>query len=121
MTGGRFDALVVTFSNEDRKANLLNARGEVAKVAVQSKAGGCKWTLENLPEMSYVPIYGIAAASNVKVDGRALPMVTRTDTGSMPVGWKVDPAGNRLVIRLPYRQVEHSERITEIEVGFIQG
>jgi hypothetical protein len=39
----------------------------------------------------------------------------------MPVGWKVDPAGNRLVIRLPYRQVEHSERITEIEVGFIQG
>ena len=42
--------------------SLLNARGEVAKVTAQSKAGGFSWTLENLPEMSYVLVYGTTAA-----------------------------------------------------------
>ncbi len=118
MTSGRFDALVVTPPTENRKANLLNTRGEVAKVAVQSKAGGCNWTLENLPEMSYVLIYGITATTNVKVDGGFLPKLPGADLESMPTGWRVDSAHNRLVIRLPSRQVEHSERVTEIEVDF---
>jgi alpha-glucosidase (family GH31 glycosyl hydrolase) len=118
MTRSRFDALVVTPPIEDRKTTMLNARGEVAKVAVQSKAGGCGWSLENFPEMSYVLVYGTPAATNVKVDGRVLPNVTNAGSGSIPIGWKVDPAGNRLVIRLPSRHVEHSERTTEIEVDF---
>ncbi len=121
MTRGRCDALVVTRPVENEKATLLNARGEVAKVAVQSKAGGCGWTLENLPEMRYVLIYGTAAAANIKVDGKALPKVMDADPDSMPIGWNVDTAGNRLVIRLPSRQVEHSERVTEIEVDFSRG
>jgi hypothetical protein len=118
MSLSRFDALVVTPPGEDRKANLLNALGEVAKVAVQSKAGVCNWTLENLPEMSYVLIYGTTVAANVKVDGNVLPKVSNPDPGSMPVGWAVDPTGNRLVIRLPSHHVEHSERVTEIEMNF---
>jgi len=121
MTSGRFDALVVTPSTESGKANLLNARGEVAKVAVQSKAGVCNWTLENLPEMSYVLIYGITAATNLKLDGEVLPLLSGADFVSMTGGWKVDPAGNRLVIRLPSRLVEHSARITEIEVDLNRG
>jgi len=118
MTGSRFDALVVTPPNGDRKANLLNARGEVAKAAVHSKTGVCGWMLENFPEMSYVLIYGTPAATNVRVDGRAFPKVTNADPGAMPIGWKVDPESNRLMIRLPSRQVEHSERTMEIEVDF---
>ena len=121
MTSSCFNALVVTPPIENGKAILLNERGEIAQVAAQSKAGISHWTLENLPEMSYVLIYGTTAASNVKVDGRLLPKVTDADPGSMPIGWKADPAGNRLLIRLPSRQVEHSERITEIEVNFSRG
>ena len=121
MTNSRFDALVVTPPIENGKANLLNARGEVAKVAVQSKAGVCGWTIENFPEISYALIYGTTAATNVKVDGKVLPRMTDADPGSMTSGWTVDPAGNRLVIRLPSRQVEHSERVTEIEVDFSRG
>ena len=57
---------------------MLNARGEDAKVAVQSTADGFGWTLENLPEMSYLLVYGTTAASVgkggwqsfAKVDGR---------------------------------------------------
>ncbi len=94
---------------------------KMPRVAVLSKAGGCKWTLENLPEMSYVLVYGITAAINVRIDGKDLPKVTNPDPGSMPVGWKVDPAGNRLVIRLPWREVEQSEKRTEIEVEFGRG
>jgi hypothetical protein len=121
MTSSRFDALVVTPPIENGKANLLNARGEVAKVAVQSEAGVCGWTIENFPEISYALIYGTTAATNVKVDGKVLPRMTDADPGSMTSGWTVDPAGNRLVIRLPSRQVEHSERVTEIEVDFSRG
>ena len=121
MTSSRFDALVVTPPIENGKAILLNALGEVAKVAVQSKAGACNWTLENLPEMSYVLIYGTTAATDVRVDGDMLPKLSGADFGSMTGGWQVDPAGNRLVIRLPSRQVEHSERTTEIEVDLSRG
>lgn len=61
---------------------------------------------------------GRAAANIVKVKGRVLPRVTRLDPGSMPMGWKVEPAGNQLVIPLPSHQVEHSERTARIEVDF---
>ena len=73
MTKGRVDALVVTAPNGSETVTLLNSRGEDAKVTVQSKAGGYVWTLENLPEMNYLLIYGTTAASSVTVDGKALP------------------------------------------------
>jgi alpha-glucosidase (family GH31 glycosyl hydrolase) len=116
MTGGRVDALVVTPPFEDTNASLLNARGEIAKVIARSIAGGCHWTLKNLPELSYVLSYGSASATQVRVNGRALPRVTGAGPESVAVGWSVDPAGNRLVISLPSRQVEDSEQVTEIEV-----
>ena len=97
---------------------MLNERGEAAKVAVQSKAGGCDWTFENFPELSYVLVYGTTAVAKVTMDGEILPQVTSGDFGSMPMGWKVDPAGNRLVIRLPLRQVPHSQMTTEISLEF---
>ncbi len=67
------------------------------------------WSMARLPLLT------------VRVDGDVLPKLSAADFGSMPGGWEVDPAGNRLVIRLPSRQVEHSERTTEIEVDFSRG
>jgi hypothetical protein len=96
---------------------MLNARGEVARVAGLSKAGGFSWIIENLPEMSYLLVYGTTAASLVRVNGRVLPKLT-AESSSMPTGWEADLAGNRLVICLPSRQVEQSEPTTEIEVDF---
>lgn len=121
MTNSRVDALVVTPPNENEKTCLLNARGEDAIVAVQSRAGGFGWTLENLPEMSYLLVYGTTSASAVRVDGKVLPNVTTTNSGSMSVGWEADLAGNRLVICLPSRQIEQANPTTEIEVDLSTG
>jgi len=118
MTSSHVNALVVTSPNENEKTSLLNACGELAKVAVQSKAGGFCWMIENLPEMSYLLVYGTASAASVTVDGKVLPNVTTANLESMPIGWATDLAGNRLVIHLPSRQIEHSEPITEIEIDF---
>ncbi len=118
MTSGRVNALLVTVPNENQKIGLLNARGELANVVAQSKAGGISWIIENLPEMSHVLVYGIASASSVTVDGEVLPRVTTASLESMAIGWATDSAGNRFVIHLPSRQVEHSEPITEIEIEF---
>ena len=118
MTSGRFDALVVTPPMQDEKATILNARGELANVAAQSKSSGIGFTLENMPEMSFVLVYGAASATSVKVDGKVMPRVMSTDFVSMPTGWTFDHAGNRLVIRLASRQVEHSAETTSIEVEF---
>lgn len=118
MTGGRVDALVVTPPIEDANATMLNVRGEIATVTGHSSAGGCNWTLENLPALGYVLSYGSAFASNVRVNGTALPRVTGGDPRSTAIGWSVDPVGNRLVMCLPSRQVEQSAQITEIEVDF---
>lgn len=118
MTGSRFDALVVSPPAEDQKATLLNEQGEVATISVHLKAGGCVWNIRNFPEMSHVLIYGPIDSTNVKVDGRVLTKSVTGDLGSMSSGWTVDPTGNRVVVRLPLRQIEHSEQITEIEVDF---
>lgn len=118
MTNSRVNALVVTSPNKNEKTALLNERGEVASVAVQSRAGGFGWKIENLPEMSYVLVYGTASASSVTVDGNAFPKTTTANLESMPIGWAADSTNNRLVIHLPSRQIEHSEPITDIEVDF---
>ena len=115
MTKGRVDAMVVTAPNSSETVSLLNSRGESAKVTVEPRAGGYVWKLENLPEMNYLLVYGTTAASSVTVDGNALPAAS---LDSAQAGWMIDPAGNRIVIHLPSRQIEHSGLITQIEVEF---
>ncbi|MGB6742622.1 MAG: hypothetical protein WBE38_03110, partial [Terracidiphilus sp.] len=121
MTSSRVNALVVTPPNGNETVSLLNASGDVARVTVQSKLGGIGWELENLPETSYLLVYGTTAASVVRVDGKVLPKSTAIEPGSMPIGWEADLVGNRLVIHLPSRQVEQSEPIIIIEVEFNRG
>jgi alpha-glucosidase (family GH31 glycosyl hydrolase) len=118
MTPGRVSALIVTPSSEDKTVTLVTAPGEVAEVTVQSKPGGASWELDNLPETGYFLVYGTTAASAVRVNGEVLPKVTSAGFGSMPIGWKADTAGNRLVIRLQTRKVEQSSSRTAIEVDF---
>lgn len=116
MSGKRVHALVVTAPSGNESVSLLNARGEAARVTMASAAGGCSWRLENLPEMSCMLIYGLAAASAVRVSDQALPKRTEMEAGVVEAGWKEDPAGNRLVIHLPQRQGEQSETTIEIQV-----
>jgi alpha-glucosidase (family GH31 glycosyl hydrolase) len=117
MSNDRVGALIVTPRNGRETVSLLNAQGEAAKVTMESKGDGLDWVLENLPEVSYLLVYGSAAASVVKVNGKVWPRLTASGFSSMSAGWKPDLAGNRLVIRLPSRQVEQSELKTEIEVS----
>ncbi len=118
MTDGRVQALVVTPPHRDEDTSLLNVLGETATVTVQSKSGGVGWKLENLPEVNYLLVYGTTSASSVTVDGAVLPRLTAANVESMPIGWVADPTGNRVVIHLPSRQVEHGEPIMEVDVDF---
>jgi len=117
MSSGRVDALVVTPATEPSESSMLNTRGEAARVAVRPKDGGCTWTIENLPEMNYVLVYGTSSAADVRVNGTALRKMTGEESGAIMSGWRIDASGNRLVIGLPVRQAEHSQRIIEIEVN----
>jgi alpha-glucosidase (family GH31 glycosyl hydrolase) len=119
MTSGRVNALVVTQPNGNETVSLLNAKGEVAKVMTQSKAGRVDWILENLSETHYLLVYGRTTASTVKVDGKVLPMLTAADFNSMPVGWEPDPGGNRLVIRLRFAQAPTQARKIEVDFSAI--
>ena len=116
MANSRVSALLVTPPSENATVTLVIEPGEVTRVIAQAKPGGFGWTLENLPEMGYLLVYGVITASTMRVDGKVLPKVTVTGFGSMPVGWQADRAGNRLIIRLQTRHVEQSEPTTKIEV-----
>lgn len=120
MTNGRVRALIVTPPNGNKSVTLVTAPGEIAKVTLQSKSGGFRWQLENLPETSYFLVYGTTAASMIRVNGEVLQKVTTNEYSSMPIGWEVDLAGNRLVIHLQTRQVEQGTPTTVIEVEFNQ-
>ena len=117
MSSHRSSALVVTPPNRNGIVTLVNVRGEVAKVTIQSQAGRSAWTLENLPETSYLLVYGTATATAVKVDGTVLPKLTAAEFNFAVPGWKPDTRGNRLVIRLSTQAPSRTPR-TEIEVDF---
>lgn len=112
----RVDALVVTLQNGRETVALLNAQGEEAKLMIQSKIGCFGWVPENLFEMSYLLVYGLATISAVRVDGKVWPRLTVRGFTSLSVGWQVDLAGNHLVICLLGRQIEQSELTTKSEV-----
>ena len=95
--------------------SLLNAQGEAAKVMTQSKAERFDWILENFIETNYLLVYGTTSASTVKVDGKILQKLTAADFSSMPAGWEPDPAGNRLVIRLPLAQAPTPTKRIEVD------
>ena len=114
MTPGRVNALVVTRPRANAVASRINARSEAAKVTVQATARGSSWTLENLPETSYLLVYGSTAAATVRVDGQNLPKFADAQTNSA-AGWNADRVGDRLVIHLPAAQAGASRKI---EVAF---
>jgi hypothetical protein len=121
MTSGRVSALVVTPPKGNETVSPVNEKGEAAKVTVQSEARRASWTLTNLPEMSYVLVYGTTAAATVKMDGEVLPKLTAAGFDSMTAGWEADLAGNRLVIRLPSDQAPQNKPTRAIEVDFNPG
>ena len=116
MTPGRFQALVVTLNNENSVVSLVNAHGENATVAVQSGDNGGGWTLKNLPEIEFMLIYGVSAASAVIVNDFALQKVQPTQLAADQFGWAADPISNRLIVRLPRRKAEQSMPVDRIEL-----
>jgi alpha-glucosidase (family GH31 glycosyl hydrolase) len=102
MTPGRVNALVVTPPKKTETVSILNGKGELANVPVQTMDnGGFGWVLENLPDMNYVIVYGISNAGTVKLDGEVVPAQTGVAFDQMAPGWEADTAGNRLIVRLP--------------------
>ena len=121
MTSGRVTALLVTPPVLRKTVSRLNAQGGLAKVTGQPTTHGVGWALENLPETSYLLIYGRTTAARVSVDGEVLPKLAMAEFSSTPAGWTVDPAGNRLLIRLPSSQAPSNRPAREIEVDFSPG
>lgn len=116
MTNGRVGALVTTLPKEKEDVVLVNQEGYTARVIVQATEQGANWKLIDLPEVSYVLIYGTTSSSSVKVDGVELQKVTASGFDGMPEGWQADAAGNRLVIHLPSTTSKMPTR--KIEVNF---
>jgi alpha-glucosidase (family GH31 glycosyl hydrolase) len=116
MTGDRVTALVVTPPMRKETVSRLNAQGELAKVTGQPVTHGFRWTLENLPETSHFLVYGRTDAARVRVDGEVLPKVAIAGFRSAPAGWAADPAGNRLLMRLPPAQAPGNGAAKEIEL-----
>lgn len=117
MSNDRVGALIVTPRSGRATVSLLNAQGRAAKVTMDSKGDSLEWVLQDLPEVSYLLVYCPENGSAVKVNGKDWPRLAATAFSSMSDGWQADLAGNRLMIRLPSRQVEQSELTTVIEVN----
>jgi alpha-glucosidase (family GH31 glycosyl hydrolase) len=118
MTPGRVSALVATPASASQTVSLVTDQGKAGKVTVRPQSHGCIWEVENLPETSYLLVYGVSSAAKVKVDGNAVPQVT-TIASAMQAGWKADPAGNRLVICLASAtaQATQATRTIEVDLG----
>lgn len=112
------EALVVTIPKELRKATLINARGEAAEVVAQTTRRSASWELRNLPEMDYLLLYGVNAASSVAVNAGVLPRLAAATPGSASTGWSVDLKSNRLIIRLPALQGESSDPRVSVKITF---
>ena len=116
MTHSRIDALVTTIPGRDESVSLLNTRGERAKVTMHLQDRGFCWSLEALPEMRYLVLYGRSIATSVRVDGKALPKSEIADLNSVSKGWGSDSANNRLVVSLPQNDTDQGTRTINVEV-----
>ena len=121
MTAGRVSALVLTPPNAKEAVSLRNAQGLAGQVTVVPNSAGCTWMIENFPETSYVLVYGVSSARQVKVDGAIVPQLTAVAFGVMPAGWQADGAGNRLIIRLPPASGALATPASAIQVDFHPG
>jgi alpha-glucosidase (family GH31 glycosyl hydrolase) len=125
MTGGNVKALVVTPPEEDEEAQFQYAAEPVspdqpatktpdAFVTVHPETNGFTVTLNQFG-MSYLLVYGVNAANSVMVNGVTIPEVAG-NFSSMTVGWQVDPAVKRLVIKLP--EISQNPSATKVEISF---
>jgi hypothetical protein len=116
MTGGSVDALVTTIPSHSESVQLLNAGGVQAQVAIHLQDKGFRWSLEALPEMRYLLLYGTSIATSVRVDGKALPKSEIADLNARSLGWGSDSANNRLVVSLPQDGAGQGTRTIHVEV-----
>jgi alpha-glucosidase (family GH31 glycosyl hydrolase) len=117
MTPGRVSALIATPAAANETASLVTDPGKAGKVTVRPAGRGCSWELQNLPETSYLLVYGTSRAAKVNVDGQAAPQAT--PSANAPTGsWRADQAGNRLIISLPPVQTGQSRPTRTVELEY---
>ena len=83
-------------------------------MVVRTNSAGFGWILLSFPETNGLLVYG----TTYRFHGKVLPKLTAAEFDSMPLGWKADPTGNRMVIHLsaqatpqpPRREIEQRGR-----------
>jgi hypothetical protein len=56
--------------------------------------------MNNLPEMTYLIVYG-SPVSGIKIEGKSIPQLNEEEQKSLPIGWYKDSSANRVILRLP--------------------
>jgi alpha-glucosidase (family GH31 glycosyl hydrolase) len=115
MKGDQNHVLLTTFPAQDEDISLMNSSGTRAHVKMHLTQDGVRLSLGNLSEMVYLLIYGVSAASSIRVNGEEYRKTDLANLRSFAEEWAEDPANNRLILRLP-SQVEHNSVTTEITV-----
>jgi len=110
LSGGSVKALIVTPPETNEEIQLPYDAMPVSSeppqptpgtaVTEQRDANGFAVRLDHF-ETDFVLIYGLKTASSIKVNGTRLSHVSGINFASMKPGWEIDPALNRIVIRLP--------------------
>lgn len=101
MANSRTHALIATIPGRNKKVSCRD-------VMTESTTHGFRCILKNLPETSYLLLYGTTRATAVRVDGNILPKRSANQIDGALPGWRSDQTGNRLIICLPptRKQVE---------------
>ncbi len=70
-------------SSGNETVSLLNLRRTKSRLRPSNltKLHRYHWTIKNLPETSYLLVYGTTNATTVKVDGKALPKLSAAHLG----------------------------------------
>jgi alpha-glucosidase (family GH31 glycosyl hydrolase) len=119
LTPGRVHAMLVTPPAAAEEVSLLNHQGDKAGVVLRPTANGLAIILKNLPEKNCLLIYA-ASVSGVKMNGQDLPSLAGTpfdsSAGSLSSGWFNDPAGKRVIVRLPANPARPGNLEVEIQL-----
>jgi alpha-glucosidase (family GH31 glycosyl hydrolase) len=118
MTAGCVHAVIVTLPSSGEEVSFANANGDAASVSSQPGTGACRWMLRRLPETGALILYGCRPAHAVTLNGKVLPRSKPNEANQEWGNWNQDVPGNRIVVRLPVRQVAGSDPVLTIEVTF---
>ena len=98
MTANEVNAFIISLTDKNDKEIFKGEHG--IEVSMKKEHESYRVVMEQALDFRYLIVYD-SQITDVKIDGKSLPLLEEKDLTSFPLGWFRDNENNRIVVRTP--------------------